>query len=92
MEINNSNPYLALWGITNCKYTSCYCEENVYLLCQDFVKNNMEKNTISDIKHEAFAVFITNKTKSAELRYQKAGKGDLYHTVLWLVFILLALS
>ena len=84
MEANIPNPYLSLWGITNCKYTSCYCEENVYLLCQDFLKNHAQKSPNSNINHEGFAMFITNKAKSAELRYQKAGQGDKYHTVLWL--------
>jgi len=72
-----------LWKLENCKYTSCYCEENVYLLCKDFVEKEKTHSFAENTKHEAFAVFITNKAKKAELRNQKAGKGRLHNTVIW---------
>lgn len=83
METPNENNYLALWKHANCKYTSCYCEENIYLLCKDFVKRIEEKNENQDFQVEAFAVFITNNAKKAEIRCQKAGKSDPYNTVVW---------
>ena len=72
-----------LWKLENCKYTSCYCEENVYLLCKDFVEKEKTHSFAENTKHEAFAVFITNKAKKAELRNQKAGKGRYHNTVIW---------
>lgn len=39
-------------------YTRCYCEENVYLLCQEF----MRRNDVSE-RWDTWAVFISNGTK-----------------------------
>jgi len=55
-------------------YTSCYCEENVYLLCKQFkalfddnklqkeltVKSQQDQQ-IFKLTHEAFIAFVTNK-------------------------------
>jgi len=78
-QLNNRE----LWKLENCKYTSCYCEENVYLLCKDFLEKQKTHSFGDNLKHEAFAVFVTNKEKKAELRQQKAGQGRYYNTVIW---------
>ena len=49
-----------------CVYTSCYCEENVWKLCE-FVKQN-NTNELSN----SFAVFISNKGKAIPIWKQKA--------------------
>ncbi|KAG5728313.1 Protein N-terminal glutamine amidohydrolase [Termitomyces sp. T112] len=66
-------------------YTSCYCEENIYLLAQAFLGN-------PDVSRhwEIFVVFISNSSKSVALWNQKrALEQDLpvvwdYHVVLLL--------
>ena len=54
-----------------CVYTSCYCEENVYFLCQQGVG-------ISDAEtQDAFAVFISNPPRTCPVFQQKSGRpGD----------------
>ena len=44
---------------SNSTYTSCWCEENIYLLCQNFV----EDQSLKDL-WEMFAVFISNSDKT----------------------------
>ena len=53
-----------------CEYTSCYCEENVWKLCQRL----QEKEVLQDL-HRASAVFISNPARSVPLWSQKAGRG-----------------
>lgn len=59
----------------NCTYTSCYCEENVWKLCE-FVRT--ERTTHLE---QVFAVFISNKNRTVPLWKQKSGRGD--HPVIW---------
>lgn len=40
-------------------YTSCYCEENIYLLAQAFVKNSSVATNWS-----VYVLFLSNETKS----------------------------
>ena len=40
-------------------YTSCWCEENIYLLCQNFEQNQSLRDS-----WEIFAVFISNSNKT----------------------------
>ncbi|XP_073337994.1 protein N-terminal glutamine amidohydrolase [Pagrus major] len=65
----------------NCVYTSCYCEENVWKLCE-FVRT--ERTTPLE---ELFVVFISNENRMVPLWKQKSGRGDQpviwdYHVVL----------
>lgn len=43
----------------NCIYTSCYCEENVYLLCREF----LGRKEVCE-RWEVWAVFISNENKT----------------------------
>lgn len=61
---------------SECLYASCYCEENVYKLCEH-VKNI----SLSDLKN-CHAVFISNRKKVVPLWHQKAGP-DSDNPVLW---------
>ena len=75
--------YTPIFKLNECKYTSCYCEENVYLLCKNFLQMGENTQQLPDISSSAFPVFITSKNKRAEIRAQKAGKGNLHSTVVW---------
>uniref|UniRef100_UPI0037E85C61 protein N-terminal glutamine amidohydrolase isoform X1 n=2 Tax=Semicossyphus pulcher TaxID=241346 RepID=UPI0037E85C61 len=59
----------------NCVYTSCYCEENVWKLCE-FVR--LEKTAPLE---ELFVVFISNENRMVPLWKQKSGRGD--QPVIW---------
>ena len=64
-------------------YTSCYCEENVFKLCEAFSKKslpkeisikNLEKGVeIFDLKHEGYVSFLTNSEKYMSIKNQKLG-------------------
>lgn len=76
---------IKLFEAKDCIYTSCYCEENVYMLCKKakeiFGKNQSENS--SDKKDQFYAVFVTNRKKQSAIRYQKEGKGSPYNLVIW---------
>ena len=55
-------------------YTSCYCEENVYLLAKAFLADP----SITEI-WDIFVVFISNETKMVGDWLLKAGEGVLYN-------------
>ncbi|XP_066032576.1 protein N-terminal glutamine amidohydrolase isoform X2 [Chamaea fasciata] len=64
-----------------CAYTSCYCEENVWKLC-DYIRS--QKNYPLE---EFYAVFISNDRRMIPLWKQKSGHGDEpvvwdYHVIL----------
>ncbi|XP_015229869.1 PREDICTED: protein N-terminal glutamine amidohydrolase [Cyprinodon variegatus] len=59
----------------NCVYTSCYCEENVWKLCEFF---RTEKTAPLE---QLFVVFISNDKRVIPLWKQKSGHGD--HPVFW---------
>ncbi|XP_020516385.3 protein N-terminal glutamine amidohydrolase [Labrus bergylta] len=65
----------------DCVYTSCYCEENVWKLCE-YVR--MERTGPLE---EMFVVFISNENRMVPLWKQKSGHGDQpviwdYHVIL----------
>ncbi|XP_061615974.1 protein N-terminal glutamine amidohydrolase [Phyllopteryx taeniolatus] len=64
-----------------CDYTSCYCEENVWKLCE-FVRRER-----SAPLQELFVAFISNDNRTVPLWKQKSARGDQpviwdYHVVL----------
>ncbi|KAF5908538.1 protein N-terminal glutamine amidohydrolase [Clarias magur] len=65
----------------DCVYTSCYCEENVWKLCEHI----QSQGTCS--LDEVYAVFISNENKSIPIWRQKSSRGSEpviwdYHVVL----------
>lgn len=46
------------------RYTSCYCEENIYLLAQDFAADPLISS-----KWDTFVVFISNHSKTVSSPY-----------------------
>ncbi|KAM4907575.1 protein N-terminal glutamine amidohydrolase isoform 4-T4 [Sylvia borin] len=64
-----------------CAYTSCYCEENVWKLC-DYIRSQ-DRYPLE----EFYAVFISNDRRMIPLWKQKSGHGDEpvvwdYHVIL----------
>ncbi|KAL6456957.1 hypothetical protein MHYP_G00339200 [Metynnis hypsauchen] len=64
-----------------CVYTSCYCEENVWKLCE-YIKDQQTCPT-----DEVYAVFISNERRTIPIWKQKSSRGDEpviwdYHVVL----------
>ncbi|KAM4630779.1 protein N-terminal glutamine amidohydrolase isoform 1-T1 [Polymixia lowei] len=58
-----------------CVYTSCYCEENVWKLCE-FI-NAERQNLVGEV----YAVFISNERRMVPLWKQRSGHGD--EPVIW---------
>ncbi|XP_055931162.1 protein N-terminal glutamine amidohydrolase-like isoform X1 [Argiope bruennichi] len=71
MEMDSLNE-LTLPSIDECCYTSCYCEENVWKLCE-YVKNNQ-----NSFLPACYAVFISNRNQTIPLWFQKSGKDENY--------------
>ncbi|CAE6421428.1 unnamed protein product [Rhizoctonia solani] len=71
----------------NTPYTSCYCEENVYLACQRLV--NSGASYLQDI----YAVFLSNPTKTVLIWGQKAAlhKIDIGCPVVWDYHVIMVL-
>ncbi|XP_053322451.1 protein N-terminal glutamine amidohydrolase [Spea bombifrons] len=64
-----------------CTYTSCYCEENVWKLCE-FVRDLHPQHL-----EEVYAVFLSNNSRAIPLWKQRLGKFDEpvvwdYHVIL----------
>ena len=59
-----------------CSYAACYCEENVYKICQSLA------NTEGGELTKAWAVFVSNKKRVVPLWRQKAGR-DEEKLVIW---------
>ncbi|KIJ68936.1 hypothetical protein HYDPIDRAFT_122833 [Hydnomerulius pinastri MD-312] len=71
------HPSSILPDCNNSPYTSCYCEENVYLL----VKRFLTSPGISQ-KWDVFTVFISNPTRTVALWNQRAASSR-YSAVIW---------
>lgn len=71
-------------------YTRCYCEENVYMLCQRVSRLSAERQD-AGFDWQCFAVFISNEIERCPVWWQKAGADDDapclwdYHVVLYCV-------
>ncbi|XP_056277852.1 protein N-terminal glutamine amidohydrolase [Pseudoliparis swirei] len=59
----------------NCVYTSCYCEENVWTLCE-----SVRRDRTAQLE-DFFVVFISNEKRMVPLWKQKSGRGE--HPVVW---------
>ncbi|KAH0617459.1 hypothetical protein JD844_015710 [Phrynosoma platyrhinos] len=60
---------------SGCVYTSCYCEENVWKLCEYIQRQNQYP------LEEFYAVFISNDRRMVPLWKQQAGCGE--QPVIW---------
>ncbi|KAI9336877.1 N-terminal glutamine amidase-domain-containing protein [Pilaira anomala] len=66
----------------NLTYTRCYCEENIYLLCQEIKEKQKE------LLESSYVVYISNPNKTVPLWKQKAGVNSQpviwdYHVILY---------
>lgn len=61
---------------SQCSYAACYCEENVYKICQSLA------DTSDTELGKAWAVFVSNKKRVVPLWRQKAGR-DEEKLVIW---------
>ncbi|CAO1371188.1 unnamed protein product [Diamesa serratosioi] len=66
----NSDPNFILFKLPDCSYVSCYCEENVWKLCEQVKKQH--PNELS----KSYAVFVSNERRTVPLWRQKAGRGE----------------
>ncbi|XP_017484580.1 PREDICTED: protein N-terminal glutamine amidohydrolase isoform X3 [Rhagoletis zephyria] len=62
--------------ISDCSYVSCYCEENVWKLCEQVKKTRIDELS------KCYAVFVSNEGRTVPLWRQKAGRGD-DQVVIW---------
>ena len=60
----------------DCVYTSCYCEENVWMLCK-----HVKENAPDSLSH-TFALFISNPARSVPLWKQQNQKNE-HIPVVW---------
>lgn len=63
---------------SDCVYTSCYCEENVWFLCQRALTH---KQSHPSCAWSFFAVFISNPTESVVLWKQQSSSAPANMTV-----------
>jgi len=61
---------------SQCSYAACYCEENVYKICQSLAETSRAE------LGKAWAVFVSNKKRVVPLWRQKAGR-DEEKLVIW---------
>lgn len=69
MSTNDAN-FMLFPNINDCSYVSCYCEENVWKLCEQ-----VKKTHPSELP-KCYAVFVSNERRTVPLWRQKAGRGD----------------
>ncbi|XP_069051007.1 protein N-terminal glutamine amidohydrolase [Lepisosteus oculatus] len=83
--MNNTNESSHYCSITpsrqDCIYTSCYCEENVWKLCEHIMTRKQYP------EDGVYAVFISNERKMVPIWKQKSSQGDKpviwdYHVIL----------
>jgi hypothetical protein len=68
---------LLICDLFQCSYAACYCEENVYKLCEA-VRTNAPAAELE----KCYAVFVSNKKRVVPLWRQKAGREE-ERLVIW---------
>lgn len=68
---------------TRLTYTSCYCEENVWKLCEEIKRRVAGGDIVEDLMFRCFAVFISNPSKSVPIWCQRASKDPRSVPVVW---------
>ncbi|XP_015122541.1 protein N-terminal glutamine amidohydrolase [Diachasma alloeum] len=68
---NNAKPLVPLFTrAADCVYTSCFCEENVWKLCQDVATRHT-----AELQH-CYVAFISNEDRRVPLWRQREGKDE----------------
>eukprot|EP01083_Nonionella_stella_P154472 497782_1 len=68
-DANLVNEKDTFWSRDECVYTSCYCEENVWKLCE---RTRMEKKDMN----EYFVILLSNKSKKFPIWYAKSAPSN----------------
>lgn len=58
--------------VSSFTHTPCYCEENVYMLCNELIRTGVADPAGTDL----YVVFISNEEKKVPLWHQKAGHSN----------------
>eukprot|EP01084_Bolivina_argentea_P226916 383227_1 len=66
---DNTTKQIPSWNTNNCVYTSCYCEENVWNLCDKVRKEGRNLN-------DYFAIFLSNNNKSFPIWHARSAKSN----------------
>ncbi|KAK9503491.1 hypothetical protein O3M35_010036 [Rhynocoris fuscipes] len=61
----------------NCVYTSCYCEENIWKLCEQI------KNIKPECLENCFVIFVSNHSKQVPIWFQKSGHVEDDYLCVW---------
>ncbi|XP_038079174.1 protein N-terminal glutamine amidohydrolase-like isoform X2 [Patiria miniata] len=69
MKIGLYSITMTFFAREDCVYTNCYCEENVWKLCEYAQEHHQDQ-----LEH-FLAVFISNSAKTIPIWHQKAGNG-----------------
>lgn len=70
-------------------YTSCYCEENVWKLCDKIQNSKNLRNLVE--KGNVYAIFISNENKTVPLWQQSASENE-DGLVVWDYHVILAMK
>ena len=74
--LDNKYPYISKPFVLHSKatYTSCYCEENIYKLAEEFEKSLKSlSNENNFLQIQGYAIFVTNEEKQTFIKQQKIG-------------------
>jgi len=85
-SLNNWNSKVAIPPRSDCTYHSCYCEENVWKLC-DNIRNSAGDTDLSS----CYVVFISNEDRVIPIWMQKSSKRE-DKLVLWDYHVILLLE
>jgi hypothetical protein len=83
-QISKKNPISLFLKHSECSHVSCYCEENVYKLCQDVSSRH------SGEINKCFVVFVSNPSRTVPLWRQRSGK-DEDRLVIWVGRLIIVL-
>lgn len=76
---NIGSPNEGLLSKSQCVYTKCYCEENVWKLCEKLISHHYFNNQETTV----YAAFISNSTKSVALWSQTSGDPNNNGLIVW---------
>ena len=68
---------------SNLVYTSCYCEENVWKLCEEIARRTRPLDSDSDVISHCHVAFISNPNKTVPIWCQRASHDPASHPVVW---------
>ncbi|XP_073986250.1 N-terminal glutamine amidase tungus [Rhodnius prolixus] len=70
----------------HCTYTPCYCEENVWKLCEKI------KDSDSDLLENCYVIFVSNDAKQVPIWFQRSGHISRDNLCIWDYHVFLILK